>query len=69
MAYLDNSTITVDAILTKKGRERLAEGRDNFKIVNAHADRREFHQSINAETIDPLPSIFTLDTDCQRPKA
>ena len=27
MAYLDNSTITVDAILTKKGRERLAEGR------------------------------------------
>ena len=33
MAYLDNSTITVDAILTKKGRERLAEGRDNFKIT------------------------------------
>tara|TARA_Y100001963_G_scaffold158176_1_gene256923 strand:+ start:8458 stop:9135 length:678 start_codon:yes stop_codon:yes gene_type:complete len=26
MAYLDNSTITVDAILTKKGRERLASG-------------------------------------------
>ena len=33
MAYLDNSTIIVDAILTKKGRERLAEGRDNFKIT------------------------------------
>ena len=26
MAYLDNSTITVDAILTKKGREKLAAG-------------------------------------------
>ena len=26
MAYLDNSTITVDAILTKKGREKLAGG-------------------------------------------
>ena len=26
MAYLDNTTITVDAILTKKGRERLASG-------------------------------------------
>tara|TARA_Y100000593_G_C4320862_1_gene343718 strand:- start:288 stop:992 length:705 start_codon:yes stop_codon:yes gene_type:complete len=33
MAYLDNTTIIVDAILTKKGRERLAEGRDNFKIT------------------------------------
>jgi len=33
MAYLDNSTIIVDAILTKKGRERLAEGRDSFKIT------------------------------------
>lgn len=26
MAYLDNSSVTVDAILTKKGRERLANG-------------------------------------------
>jgi len=26
MAYLDNTTITVDAILTKKGREKLAAG-------------------------------------------
>ena len=33
MAYLDNSTTIVDAILTKKGRERLAEGRDNFRIT------------------------------------
>ena len=33
MAYLDNTSITVDAILTKKGRERLAEGRQNFQIT------------------------------------
>ena len=26
MAYLDNTSITVDAILTKKGREKLAAG-------------------------------------------
>jgi hypothetical protein len=33
MGYLDNSSITVDAILTKKGRELLAKGRDSFKIT------------------------------------
>lgn len=33
MAYLDNTVITVDAVLTKKGRERLSEGRGNFKIT------------------------------------
>lgn len=33
MGYLDNSSITVDAILTKKGRELLAKGRTNFKIT------------------------------------
>ena len=32
MAYLDNTTITVDAVLTKKGRERLGQGRTAFKI-------------------------------------
>lgn len=33
MGYLDNSSITVDAILTKKGRELLAKGRSEFKIT------------------------------------
>jgi hypothetical protein len=27
MGFLDNSSVTVDAILTKKGRELLAQGR------------------------------------------
>jgi hypothetical protein len=33
MGYLDNSSITVDAILTKKGRELLAQGRNSFSIT------------------------------------
>lgn len=33
MGYLDNTSITVDAILTKKGRELLAQGRNAFKIT------------------------------------
>jgi hypothetical protein len=33
MGFLDNSSVTVDAILTKKGRELLAEGRDKFQIT------------------------------------
>ena len=33
MGLLDNSTITIDAILTKRGRELLARGRDEFRIT------------------------------------
>ena len=33
MGYLDKTTITVDAILTKKGRELLAKGSEQFKIT------------------------------------
>jgi hypothetical protein len=33
MGYLNNSTVTVDAILTKKGRELLAKGRSGFNIT------------------------------------
>ena len=32
MGFLDNTSITVDAILTKKGRELLARGKNEFKI-------------------------------------
>jgi hypothetical protein len=32
MGYLDNSSITVDAILTKKGRELMAKGKDFFVV-------------------------------------
>ena len=33
MGYLNNSSITVDAILTKKGRELLARGRNEFRVT------------------------------------
>lgn len=33
MGYLDNTSITVDAILTKRGRQLLASGRDKFNIT------------------------------------
>jgi hypothetical protein len=33
MGFLDNTSITVDAILTKKGRELLARGKNEFKIT------------------------------------
>ena len=33
MAYLDNSAITLDAVLTKRGRDLLAQGQDNFSIT------------------------------------
>lgn len=33
MGFLDNTSITVDAILTKKGRELLARGENEFKIT------------------------------------
>ena len=33
MGYLDNTSVTVDAILTKKGREALSQGRNSFQIT------------------------------------
>ena len=38
MGYLDNAIVTVDAILTKKGRELLARGDGSFKIQFALGD-------------------------------
>ena len=33
MGFLDNTSVTVDAILTKKGRELLARRQDEFRIT------------------------------------
>jgi len=33
MGFLNNTTVTVDAVLTKKGRELLARGQNEFKIT------------------------------------
>ena len=57
MGYLNNSTITVDAILTKKGRELLARGRDEFKITQfALADDEVDYDLYNPE--HPLGTAF-----------
>ena len=57
MGYLNNSTITVDAILTKKGRELLARGRDEFKITQfALSDDEIDYDLYNPE--HPLGSAY-----------
>lgn len=57
MGYLNNSTITVDAILTKKGRELLARGRDEFKITQfALADDEVDYDLYNPE--HPLGTAY-----------
>ena len=57
MGYLDNSSITVDAILTRKGRELLARGRDEFKITHfALADDEVDYDLYNTE--HPLGTAY-----------
>lgn len=57
MGYLDNSTITVDAILTKKGRELLARGQNEFKITQfALADDEVDYDLYNPE--HPLGTAY-----------
>ena len=57
MGYLDNSTITVDAILTKKGRELLARGQNEFQISQfALADDEVDYDLYNPE--HPLGTAY-----------
>ena len=57
MGYLNNSTITVDAILTKKGRELLARGRNEFRITQfALADDEIDYDLYNPD--HPLGTAF-----------
>ena len=57
MAYLDNTTITVDAVLTKKGRERLGQGRDAFNITKFAVSDDEIDYSLY-NTAHPLGSTY-----------
>ena len=57
MGYLDNSIVTVDAILTKKGRELLAKGDGSFKITQfALADDEVDYTLYNPD--HPLGSAY-----------
>ena len=79
MGYLNNSTITVDAILTKKGRELLARGRDEFKITQfALADDEIDYDLYNTEhplgtayygaAIENMPIVEALPDETQMMK-
>ena len=76
MGYLDNSIVTVDAILTKKGRELLARGDGSFKITQfALADDEidytlynPLHPSGSAlygEAIESLPLLEAFSDENQ----
>ena len=57
MGYLDNSSITIDAILTLKGRELLAKGTDQFKITQFALGDDEIDYSL-WNTDHPLGSAY-----------
>ena len=76
MGYLNNSSITIDAILTKKGRELLARGRNEFKITQfALADDEEDYDLYNTEhpngsayygaAIENMPILEALPDETQ----
>jgi len=76
MGYLNNSSITIDAILTKKGRELLARGRNEFKITQfALADDEVDYDLYNTEhpngsafygaAIENMPILEALPDETQ----
>lgn len=81
MGYLNNSVITVDAVLTKKGRELLARGDGSFKITQfALADDEVDYTLYNPDhpsgsayygtAIEQMPLLeaFTNETQCMKYK-
>jgi len=57
MGYLDNSVVTVDAILTKKGRELLARGDGSFRITQFALSDDEIDYTLY-NTLHPLGSQY-----------
>jgi hypothetical protein len=57
MAYLDNTVITVDAVLTKLGRERLSQGGSNINITKWAVSDDEVDYSLY-NTAHPLGSDY-----------
>ena len=71
MGYLDNSSITIDAILTKKGRELLAKNDGSFNITqfalgDSEIDYTLFNENhpngtqFSAEAIENMPLIEAI---------
>ena len=74
MGYLDKTTITVDAILTKKGRELLAKGSEFFNITQfALADdeidyglydvNHQLGTNYYGQAIDALPLVEAVPNE------
>lgn len=57
MGYLNKSTITVDAVLTKKGRELLSKGRSEFEITQFAVADDEVDYTLYT-TSHPLGSAY-----------
>lgn len=79
MGFLNNSTVTVDAILTKKGRELLARGDGSFRITQfALADDEMDYTLYNpshpsgsayyGEALENLPLLEAFSDDTQAMK-
>ena len=62
MGYLNNQVITVDAILTNKGRELLAKGDGSFKITQFALADDEIEQSFVPQVAERIPSTVTTLT-------
>jgi len=58
MAYLDNTEITVDAILTKKGRQKLASGQSlnitKFALGDDEIDYTLYELLLEIQILDTL---------------
>lgn len=57
MGYLNNATVTVDAVLTKKGRELLSKGRTGFNITQFAVADDEIDYSLYT-TSHPLGTAY-----------
>ncbi len=57
MAILNPTTITVDAILTKKGRELLARNDGSFKITQFALADDEIDYSLPSSRMIPILSV------------
>ena len=68
MGFLDNSSITVDAILTKRGREILSQG-GNFNITKFR-ELTEQNKQVNllySPLASIVPQIEILNNDFNKP--
>ena len=61
MAYLDNTEITVDAILTKKGRQKLASGQ-SLNITKFALGDDEIDYTLRKEILFIEDSMIYLET-------